>query len=359
MHEGAFQPELYGRLGRQTHVYGGPLMTVPKNRQQVSESVIRRTDIATLSAAAAVLVLAIPPGVLGHDGHCRAAGDDLPPKTANGQYSKTLTDNKRGHAIRSRDQAEPSEVRAALTSKDSEVRASRVARDRDADWLPFNHDDIRTIAIFDAIETGSGKKLIARVPSKYHGAVFECMARSQPPGDDPGFDCVWTRETVIELNDGKSFVLNYDGECDAPEYHFQRRGANEGSTRWSRRLKGLLGLLESGKVRVRFVRLERDARGAFAVAGSCVHTASLGIPSSSPDGSGYRYAVHPNVEADGTITMRVEVTREVETAGASSAEVFAGIVRLSEAGLSTNGHDRVLRSGEESILLMTVQPHNR
>jgi len=372
-----------------------------------------RFKAAAVSAAAAALILVISYGVLDRDDRRLAAVDDIQAKTANGPDDKVLTSDQREqrgetlgpgkqqvkapqpnqseHVVTtegngwhetakasvassmgkksvarrssshpSRDEERLPEVAAPLSAEDPAVRAPRVLHDYayGATWLPFNREDIRTISIFNAIETASGKKLIGRVSPKHHGAVFACMAGSQPPEDDSGFDCEWTRETVIELKDGRSFVVNYHGECDAPEFRIQQRGTGRSSTRWSRHLKGLLRILESGKVRVRFVRLEKDQDGAFAVADSCVHTVSLGIPTSRPDDSGYRYAVHSKVEADGVIALQVEFRREVEEAGPPDVRSFAGTVRLSEEELSTKGHNQVLRSTGQSIVLMTVESHN-
>lgn len=369
----------------------------------VSRVLRNRFKTAAVSAAAAALLIVISFGVLNRDDRRLAAVDGVQPKAANGQPDKALTSDKGEQQNRTpgpgKQQAEASdpnpsghpvtavgkssqatrkesvavssdsppsgskvplvEVAAPLAEEDPVARAPRAVEDYlyGTTWLPFNREDIRAISIFNAIETGSGKKLIARVPPKYHGALFACLAGSQTPDDDSGFDCDWTRETVIELKDGSSFSLNYDGGCDSPELSLQQLGTHKVSTRWSRHLKGLLRILESGKVRARFVRLEKNRDGAFAVAGCCVHTVSLGIPTSHPDDSGYRYVVDAKVEADGVITLKVGFRREVEQEGSAEVENFNDTVRLSEGNLSAKGHTRVLHSSEQSILLMTVEPH--
>jgi len=379
----------------------------------VSWGVRNGLKMAAVSAAVAVLVLVISSGVLDREDRRLIAVNGHQPKTAHGQHDKTANSvqpeqpeeapgpakqhaetpqpKQPGDVVMAKSKARHETVRAPvaasmkrksvalgsherpsgcpedlrkvvapLTAADPVVRVPPAVQDYAyaTAWLPFSGEDIRAISIFNAIEAGSGKTLIARVPPKYHGAVFACVAGSQPPDDDSGFDCVWSRETVIELKDGRSFLLSYHGECDAPEFSLQQRATNKRSTRWSRRLKGLLRILESGKVRVRFVRLEKDQDGTFAVAGSCLHTVSLGIPTSAPDDSGHRYAVHATVEADGMIALQVQFRREAEEAGSSNSSSFDGTVRLSGEEFSANGQVRVLRSTGPSILLMTVEPHN-
>ena len=239
-----------------------------------------RFKIAGLLAAAAVLVLVLSSGVLDHEGHRSTASNEQQNGTPHPrkQSAEAPNPNQTGQAVAAVAETRPEEtevpvapstskesdaldedpsrprypvgmpeVRAPLTAEDPTALDPHVVQPADADWLPFSREEIRAVSILAATETGSGKKLIARVSSEHHDAVFACLARSRPPDDDSGCDGEWTREAVIELKDGRSFVLSYHGECEAPEYRFARRGTDEHVTRWSQSLKELLGRLESGK----------------------------------------------------------------------------------------------------------------
>ena len=231
---------------------------------------------------------------------------------------------------------------AAIHSLESEQKP--------AGLLPIKTDDIQMISILDADD-----KLLARVKPQYYRAICACLNASKPPESPEGFPCILDREAEVHLKDGRVYRLQYHGGCNAPEYYVVKKGEHTGPSLWSLRLKELFRLLETSKIRIRFVRLRRQGNERFAVVGSCAKEATLKIPTSQPDGKGYSYSLVLDVASDGSIVLAVKVAEEKLKA----TPIVDKTVRLRDGEFLPNGHSRVLASTRDAILLMTVEPFRR
>jgi len=216
--------------------------------------------------------------------------------------------------------------------------------------IPFNQDEIKSVTILNALDLGN-VRTIATVDPRFHAAIYASLAESQPPKDKSGFPCVWSRETVIRLNDGRAYCLHYHGECAAPEYSLAKQGEHTGRALWSLRLKELLKLLESEKATVRFTLLEKQVDGRFAVVASVPHSVRLGIPCGWPDGEGKCFELSANVSNEGQLALDVKVRDE--KAGTTLADEK---VLLRQGEFLPHGCSRVLTSSQDLLVLMTVEP---